>query len=133
MVILFFSFTLWPHLHAYLCLCLYVLYTQRYVVTTMTLEKDVGIENLNRVIENIRQKLLASEGKLEVKMAPKAVSQRDEADLQVRSCGIFFLWKTYEKIRVTFRFMMIFKHAQAMMKRIEEENEEVDGDAPEDS
>ena len=36
-------------------------------------------------------------------MAPKVVSQRDEADLQ------------------------------AMIKRIEEENEEVDGDAPEDA
>jgi translation initiation factor 2 subunit 1 len=69
----------------------------------MTLEKDVGIENLNRVIENIRTKIQASEGRLEVKMAPKAVSQRDEADLQ------------------------------AMIKRIEEENEEVDGDAPEDA
>lgn len=50
----------------------------------MTLEKDVGIENLTRVIESIRAKITASEGRLEVKMAPKAVSQRDEADLQVR-------------------------------------------------
>jgi translation initiation factor 2 subunit 1 len=75
----------------------------RYVVTTNTLEKDVGIENLNRVIEKIRAKVTASEGRLEVKMAPKVVSQRDEADLQ------------------------------AMIKRIEEENEEVDGDAPEDA
>lgn len=74
-----------------------------YVVTTNTLEKDVGIENLNRVIEKIRTKVTESEGRLEVKMAPKVVSQRDEADLQ------------------------------AMIKRIEEENEEVDGDAPEDA
>lgn len=77
--------------------------TTRYVVTTNTLEKDVGIENLNRVIEKIRAKVTESEGRLEVKMAPKVVSQRDEADLQ------------------------------AMIKRIEEENEEVDGDAPEDA
>lgn len=77
--------------------------TTRYVVTTNTLEKDVGIENLNRVIEKIRTKVTESEGRLEVKMAPKVVSQRDEADLQ------------------------------AMIKRIEEENEEVDGDAPEDA
>lgn len=52
----------------------------------MTLEKDVGIENLTRVIESIRAKITASDGRLEVKMAPKAVSQRDEADLQVRAC-----------------------------------------------
>jgi hypothetical protein len=54
----------------------------------MTLEKDVGIENLTRVIESIRAKITASEGRLEVKMAPKAVSQRDEADLQVRGSSI---------------------------------------------
>ena len=53
----------------------------------MTLEKDVGIENLTRVTESIRAKITASEGRLEVKMAPKAVSQRDEADLQVRCVG----------------------------------------------
>lgn len=50
-----------------------------------------------------RAKITSFEGRLEVKMAPKVVSQRDEADLQ------------------------------AMIKRIEEENEEVDGDAPEDA
>lgn len=75
----------------------------RYVVTTNTLEQDIGIENLNQVIERIRARIVASEGRLEVKMEPKVVSQRDEADLQ------------------------------AMIKRIEEENEEVDGDAPEDA
>ncbi|TFJ85237.1 hypothetical protein NSK_003660 [Nannochloropsis salina CCMP1776] len=74
-----------------------------YVVTTNTLEQDIGIENLNQVIERIRARIVASEGRLEVKMEPKVVSQRDEADLQ------------------------------AMIKRIEEENEEVDGDAPEDA
>ena len=65
-------------------MCVLTWHIYRYVVTTMTLEKDVGIENLARVIESIRAKITASEGRLEVKMAPKAVSQRDEADLQVR-------------------------------------------------
>lgn len=73
-----------------------------YVLSTTTLEKDVGIALLNSAIEAIREKIIASGGKMDVKMAPKAVSVKEETELQ------------------------------AMMDRLALENEEVDGDAPEE-
>ena len=73
-----------------------------YVVSTTTLEKEVGIALLNKCIDAIREKISAKGGKIDVKMAPKAVSIKEETELQ------------------------------AMMERLALENEEVDGDAPED-
>lgn len=52
-----------------------------YVVTTSTLDKDLGIESLNKAIEVITEKITEKGGKIDVKMAPKAVSQREEAEL----------------------------------------------------
>lgn len=52
-----------------------------YVVTTSTLDKDLGIEALNKAIEVITEKITEKGGKIDVKMAPKAVSQREEAEL----------------------------------------------------
>jgi translation initiation factor 2 subunit 1 len=72
-----------------------------YVLSTMTLEKDEGIALLNKSIDTIGATIKSHGGKLEVKMAPKAVSVKDESDLQ------------------------------AMMDQLAMENEEVDGDAPE--
>lgn len=72
-----------------------------YVITTMTLEKDAGIAFLNKVIDVIRVRIEERGGKMDVKMVPKAVSIKEETELQ------------------------------AMMDRLALENEEVDGDAPE--
>jgi translation initiation factor 2 subunit 1 len=73
-----------------------------YVLSTTTLEKDAGIALLNQAIEAIRECITAKGGKMDVKMAPKAVSDKEENELQ------------------------------AMMERLALENEEVDGDAPEE-
>lgn len=73
-----------------------------YVLSTTTLDKEAGIALLTKAIETIESTIQSKGGKLDVKMAPKAVSVKEEAELQ------------------------------AMMDRIAMENEEVDGDAPED-
>lgn len=73
-----------------------------YVLSTMTLEKDTGINLLQKAIHVIEERIVAKGGKMDVKMAPKAVSLKEETELQ------------------------------AMMERITRENIEVDGDAPED-
>uniref|UniRef100_A0A7S0CJ07 S1 motif domain-containing protein n=1 Tax=Proboscia inermis TaxID=420281 RepID=A0A7S0CJ07_9STRA len=73
-----------------------------YVLSTMTLEKDSGIALLNKAVEMIKESITKSGGKMELKMAPKAVSLREETELQ------------------------------AMIERMALENEEIDGDAPED-
>ena len=73
-----------------------------YVLSTMTLEKEAGINLLNKSIETIKEKITAKGGKMDVKMAPKAVSLKEETELQ------------------------------AMMDRLALENEEVDGDTAED-
>lgn len=73
-----------------------------YVLSTTTLEKDVGIALLNQAITVIREKIQAKGGKMDIKMEAKAVSIKEETELQ------------------------------AMMDRLAMENEEVDGDAPEE-
>mmetsp|Transcript_1293 Transcript_1293/g.1751 ORF Transcript_1293/g.1751 Transcript_1293/m.1751 type:complete len:320 (+) Transcript_1293:13-972(+) len=74
-----------------------------YVMTSMTLDKEVGIETMNQAIEAIATVIREKGGSLDVKIAPKAVTQREESELQ------------------------------AMLDRLAVEQEEVDGDAPEDS
>lgn len=73
-----------------------------YVLSTTTLEKEVGIALLTKAIETIQERIVKSGGKLDVKMEPKAVSIKEEIELE------------------------------AMLERVMKENEEVDGDAPED-
>uniref|UniRef100_A0A7S1BZG9 S1 motif domain-containing protein n=1 Tax=Corethron hystrix TaxID=216773 RepID=A0A7S1BZG9_9STRA len=73
-----------------------------YVLSTMTLDKDRGIALLNSAVDAIRTTIEKKDGKLEVKMAPKAVSLKEEKDLQ------------------------------EMMDRLALENEEVAGDGPEE-
>ncbi len=73
-----------------------------YVMTMMTLDKDKGIETLKSAIENIKSIIEEKGGSIDVKMAPKAVSVREESELQ------------------------------AMLDRLALELEEVDGDEPED-
>lgn len=72
-----------------------------YVLSTMTLEKEMGIALLQRAIDVIMTKINEKGGKMDVKMAPKAVSLKEETELQ------------------------------AMMERLELENREVEGDEPE--
>jgi len=74
----------------------------RYVLSTTTLDKEVGINLLTKAIQVIQEKITAKGGKMDVKMEPRAVSLREETELQ------------------------------AMMDRLALENEELDGDAPED-
>jgi translation initiation factor 2 subunit 1 len=74
-----------------------------YVLSTMALEKEAGIDLLNKAIQTIQESITAKGGKLEIKMAAKAVSVKEETELQ------------------------------AMMDRLAMENDEVDGDEPEDS
>lgn len=73
-----------------------------YVLSTQTLEKEAGILLLTKAIEVIRETIIKKGGKMDVKMEPRAVSVKEETELQ------------------------------AMMDRLALENEEVDGDAPED-
>ena len=69
-----------------------------YVMTTMTLDKDLGIHTLTAAITAVTDKIQEKGGKIDVKMAPKAVSAREETELQ------------------------------AMMDRLAAENAELDGD-----
>jgi len=73
-----------------------------YVLSTTTLDKEVGINLLTKAISVIQEKITAKGGKMDVKMEPRAVSLREETELQ------------------------------AMMDRLALENEEMDGDAPEE-
>lgn len=74
-----------------------------YVMSTVTLDKEQGLETLHNAIERVSTSIRAKGGALDVKMAPKAVTEREESEMQ------------------------------AMMDRLALEQEEVDGDAPEDA
>ncbi|GHP04894.1 eukaryotic translation initiation factor 2A [Pycnococcus provasolii] len=52
--------------------------TPLYVLTTQTIEKDVGIKVLTDAIEAVRGKIEPAGGKMNVKEAPRTVSERDE-------------------------------------------------------
>jgi len=52
-----------------------------YVMVTASLEKDKGIQVLNKAIEAIRTSITAKKGELQVKVPPRAVSERDEREL----------------------------------------------------
>mmetsp|Transcript_24041 Transcript_24041/g.36081 ORF Transcript_24041/g.36081 Transcript_24041/m.36081 type:complete len:332 (-) Transcript_24041:332-1327(-) len=73
-----------------------------YVLSLTTLDKDSGLALLNKAIDVINSSITSKGGKMEVKMAPKVIGDREESELK------------------------------AMMDRLALENEEIDGDAPED-
>jgi len=73
-----------------------------YVLSTMTLEKDAGIALLNKAIETIGKSIVEKGGKMDIKLAAKAVSLKEDIELQ------------------------------AIMDQLALENDEIDGDAPED-
>ncbi|XP_018787227.1 PREDICTED: eukaryotic translation initiation factor 2 subunit 1 [Bactrocera latifrons] len=74
-----------------------------YVMTTSTTKKAEGLKALEVAIENIRNKIIESEGEFKVIMPPKLVTAIDEADLARR------------------------------LERAEAENQEVGGDDDEDT
>eukprot|EP00478_Filoreta_tenera_P001123 GABV01001133.1.p1 GENE.GABV01001133.1~~GABV01001133.1.p1 ORF type:complete len:318 (-),score=138.90 GABV01001133.1:18-902(-) len=74
-----------------------------YVITTVTLEPQDGIAKLTSVIEAIAASIKPDGGAMAVKMAPRAVTERDEALLE------------------------------GLMVELERQNQQVDGDTPEDS
>lgn len=49
-----------------------------YVLTTQTLDKDAGITLLNEAVEKCKESIEANKGRLVVKEAARAVSERDE-------------------------------------------------------
>lgn len=73
-----------------------------YVLSTTTLEKDAGVALLTKANNAIRDSITAKGGKMDVKMEPKVVSDKEENELQ------------------------------QLINRVTLENEEVDGDAPEE-
>jgi translation initiation factor 2 subunit 1 len=53
-----------------------------YVLTSQCLDKNHGLETLEASIKDIEQSIKAAGGSLIVKMAPKAVTESDDAELQ---------------------------------------------------
>lgn len=53
-----------------------------YVLTSQCLDKNLGIQLLEEAIKNMETKIKASGGACIVKMAPKAVTEHDDAELQ---------------------------------------------------
>ncbi|KAF2213157.1 hypothetical protein CERZMDRAFT_67397 [Cercospora zeae-maydis SCOH1-5] len=53
-----------------------------YVLTSQTIDKNNGIEVLNEAIKDITAHITAAGGSCSVKMAPKAVTENDDAELQ---------------------------------------------------
>lgn len=53
-----------------------------YVMTTNTPEKQDGLKTLETACDAIRESIKAQGGKFDIKMAPKIVTDVDEADLQ---------------------------------------------------
>jgi translation initiation factor 2 subunit 1 len=69
-----------------------------YVMTIMTLDKELGVQTLTSAITAVTEKILHKGGTIDIKMAPRVVSAREETELQ------------------------------AMMDRLTQENAEQDGD-----
>lgn len=53
-----------------------------YVLTSQTIDKNNGIDVLNDAIKEIDVNIRAAGGSCVVKMAPKAVTENDDAELQ---------------------------------------------------
>lgn len=53
-----------------------------YVLTSQCLDKTVGIQLLEQAIKDIDENIKASGGACSIKMAPKAVTEHDDAELQ---------------------------------------------------
>mmetsp|Transcript_19547 Transcript_19547/g.24637 ORF Transcript_19547/g.24637 Transcript_19547/m.24637 type:complete len:342 (+) Transcript_19547:105-1130(+) len=53
-----------------------------YTISTMSLEKDAGVALLQKAIDTIKSSITPKGGKMDVKLAPKAVSNKEETELQ---------------------------------------------------
>jgi len=52
-----------------------------YVMTSTCLDKNAGLKRLEEAIDEVRKSIASEGGSLVVKMAPKLVSERDDAEL----------------------------------------------------
>lgn len=52
-----------------------------FVLTSLALDKNKAVEVLEQAIEKIKESIVAAGGELKVKMAPKAVTETDDAEL----------------------------------------------------
>ena len=73
------------------------------VLTSQCLDKNVGISNLEQAIEDVKASITKAGGDCQVKMAPRAVTENDDAELA------------------------------ALMEKRERENQQVSGDEDESS
>jgi len=55
-----------------------------YVMTTVSLDKDKGILLLNEAIEAILETITTKQGRMNIKMAPKAVTESEEKELAAK-------------------------------------------------
>lgn len=53
-----------------------------YVLTSQCLDKNSGIARLEQAIADVKASIEGANGKLTVKMEPKAVTESDDAELQ---------------------------------------------------
>jgi len=53
-----------------------------YVLTSQTIDKNNGIDVLTEAIQDVAAKITAAGGSCTIKMAPKAVTENDDAELQ---------------------------------------------------
>ena len=67
-------------------------------MTTLSLDKEYGIDILNKAVAAVGECIATKNGSMDLKLAPKAVTKREESELQ------------------------------AMLDRLAVEQEEVDGD-----
>jgi len=73
-----------------------------YVMMTTSLDKDIGLQKLNEAVENITKTIQKHGGDINIKAAPRAVSERDD------------------------------KMLASLMESLEKQNQQVAGDDPED-
>lgn len=73
-----------------------------YVMMTTSLDKDVGLQKLNEAVEVITKTIQSRGGDINIKAAPRAVSERDD------------------------------KMLASLMESLEKQNQQVAGDDPED-
>ena len=52
-----------------------------YVLTTNSLDKNLGVETLEKAIAKIEETIKKEQGMLTIKMKPKAISEQDELEL----------------------------------------------------
>ena len=91
-----------------------------FVMTTSTLERQDGIEALQAALDAIRTHIETQDGKFEVKMAPKVVSDTEEAELR----------KQMEELELANKEVSGDEDSEEESDEDSEEDDEVAGDDP---